>query len=94
MKPSTHRVNDLLMTIVNDGSTYQTRVKIARMATKPNTFRYASWRWIDLVAYSALKYERQFQPEEKFTTEELLETALCLAAYYREHLAEMEEPSS
>ena len=95
MDYSSHRVKDLTETIINDGSTYNHRLVYARNeANKSYKSIYTAGDWLHLVGMAASKYERQFQPDEKFTVQDLLETALHLSAYYAQHLAEFDVPTS
>lgn len=93
---SNHRIEDLVLSIINTGETYQDRLHAARLSKRPSQYRYAAWRWIDMTVMAASKFEHRFgiPTKDKFTTEDILEAALHLARYYREHLEEMETPSS
>jgi hypothetical protein len=86
MDYSSHRVKDLTETIINDGGGYQHRLDTARIPFGRK--QTAAVLWVNIAGHGAFQYEQKFQPEEKFTTEDLLEVALHLSAYYAQHLAE------
>lgn len=79
--------HELALYEINTGKRYQRRCNTARYSAS-----IAASCWVDIARQAARDYERDFGApgDEIFTASDLLECALELAAYYAEHVAEVE----
>ena len=81
-------MNDLTLCIVNEGSTYTANLALAR-SLYLFTPGAAAYEWLQRARYGA----RLIRREQGIThsTADILQAASELAAYYAEHIAEIDE---
>lgn len=91
LNPGGGTINELALAEIKEGSTYQRRIKAARWAAAGESW-LAVHEWASIANDAAWRYERAGFNEDrrKFTAAEILQCAVELEAYYRQHLTEME----
>lgn len=85
----TDKSNELALCIINDGSSYEHRLHVARREQ-----RLQPVPWVLVCTDAARKYAREFHTQSHwstvFTPEDILLCAAELANYYAEHIKEID----